>query len=244
MPPNGLTLGGLIQTNIDNLMSSVSGSNGGAQFQGVHPLQQKNPSYYIAFCNAVGGGLISGGPVIGFTTTDSGVAGSPPVTGAGIGVGIFIDKEFFREQAYTNARNAILAKFSQTVHDPYPPGEENTGQFLDAICNGIATSVHDYYQTAWSLTSVHPQIYQGAGAINDGQFFGLSPSAIASAIESLLPNFQGEFLPDLIQAISEAYVLTITTKAVGTVTITGACVSSDSQVCGIPSSGAGTGTAS
>jgi hypothetical protein len=233
----------MIQTEVDGLMAAIQGTSK-IKFQGVHPLLQKNPAYYIQFCNAIGQGLINGGPVIEFTTNDTGLSASPLIPGTGLGIGIFIDKDFFRENAYTNARNAIIERFQRTYNDPYPPGPDNTGQFLDAICNGVATSVHDYYTTAWTLNSVHPQIYQGTGLITDGQFSGISSGAIASSIQSYLSGFQGEFYPELIQAIADAYVLTITTMATGTVTITGTCVPSISQVCAIPSTGHGTGVAS
>jgi hypothetical protein len=240
MSPSGPALGSLIQTNVDSLMAAVTGkTEHGIAFKGVHPLLQKNPQYFIELCNAIGEGLIEGGPVIDFTTLDTGLGGSPFVEGVGAGLGILINKDFFRENAYTNIRNAIIARYGRTTHDPYLPRPYNTGQFLDAICNGVAISVYNYYQTVWTLTSAHPEVYMGTGLIEDGDFYGISADPIAGAIRSHLPNFRGDFYPEMVQGIADAYVLTITTQATGTVTITGTCDESVSQRCGLQTTGSG-----
>jgi hypothetical protein len=83
----------------------------------------------------------------------------------------------------------------------------------------------------------------GTGAINDGQFSGLVATAIQGSIQSLAFNLEGSFWPTLAQAVSESYVALIEQHSTGMVTITGTCVPSISQVCGIGGTGTGTGTA-
>jgi len=234
MPVVGPVLSGLIETNVDSFMGAL---------HGVHPLSQENPAYFIALCTAVGTGIALGSPLITFTTSDSGLTAVPPVPGVGSGIGIVIDDSYFREQIYINARNAILARFGETNHDPYPPSAGNSGEYLDALAHGIAVSVKTHFSTAWILTSAHPQVYQGTGTISDGNFSGLSSSLVKSSIVASGPTLLGIYFPDLAQAIADAYVSTIETMSTGTVTITGVCVPSISQVCAVPGSGSGTGTA-
>jgi hypothetical protein len=187
--------------------------------------------------------MASGSPLINFTTADSGSAGAPLVTGTGTGIGIIVDAAFFKQDLYTRARAAIIARFGTTRHDPYPPGLHNSGELLLALCKGIADSVATHFTTAWTLNSTHPQIYVGTGLINNGHFSGLSAGTIAPLIQAAAPSFIGVYWPDLCQAIAESYVETIHNHSTGTVTITGTCVPGPSQVCGIGSSGTGTGVA-
>lgn len=234
MPVSGSALSALIQSNVDSRMAAV---------EGFHPLLQRNPHFYIELCNAIGNGIINGGPVIDFTTNDTGVEGSPLVPGVGSGIGIVTDPTFFIQDAYTRIRNYVIADFGRTLHDPYPPGPKNSGRFLLALVTGINDAFLAYYPTAWTLASTHPQIYRGTGIINDGQFFGLSASTIQSTIIAGAPDFRGRFWPRLAQAIAESYVALIEQHATGQVTITGVCVPSISQICEIGASGNGTGTA-
>lgn len=234
MPASGAALAALVQSDVNSRMTAV---------EGYSPLAQKNPSYFIEMCTAIGTGIISGGPTITFTTQDTGNEGAPPVTGTGTGVGIMPDGSFLVPDLYTRIRGYILAEFGKTSHDTYPPRPKNSGQFLLALCEGINDAILTYYPTAWTLASTHPQIYSGTGQITDGNFGGLSAPAIQGAIISGAPNFIGRFWPKLAQAISESYVALIEQHATGMVTITGTCVPSPSQVCGIGGSGSGTGTA-
>jgi len=234
MPVVAPVLSALIETNVDTYMAAV---------RGVHPLNQRNPAYFVALCTAIGTGIALGSPLITFTTADTGLSGIPPVPGVGAGVGIVIDDAYFREQIYTNARTAILSRFGKTRHDAYPPSQGNSGEFLDALAHGVATSVKTHFATAWILASGHPQVYAGAGVINDGNFGGLSSSLVKSSIIASGPTLLGIYFPDLAGAIADAYVSTIETKSTGSVTITGACVPSMAQVCGIPTTGSGAGTA-
>jgi len=234
MAASGSALAALIQADVDTRMGAV---------RQVHPLGQKNPSYYIEMCQAIGNGLITGGPVISFTTNDTGNQGAPLVAGTGAGVGIITDPSFFIQDAYTRIRGYIQADFGRTLHDPYPPSQGNSGEFLLALVTGINDAFMSYYPTAWTLVSAHPQIYSGTGQITNGQFSGLSASAIKSAIMALAPRFHGKFWPRLVQGISESYVELIHNHSTGMVTISGTCVPGPSQVCGIGGSGTGTGTA-
>lgn len=234
MAASGSALAALVQTNVNSRMSAV---------RGHAPLSQPNPSYYIQFATAIGTGIISGGPVIDFTTDDTGNMAAPLIPGTGNGIGIVTDPSFFVEDLYTRTRGYIIADFGKTSHEAYPPSSGNSGQYLLALCEGINDSILSYYPTAWTLSSNHPIIYMGTGIISDGEFSGLSASAIASAIVSGASNFTGVFWPRLAQAISESYVELIEQHSTGMVTITGVCVPSSSQVCGIGGSGTGTGTA-
>jgi len=234
MAVSGSALAALIQTNVDARMAAVSN---------IHPLSQGDPSYYTEMCQAIGLGIINGGPIITFTTSDSGNKGSPPVTGTGSGIGIITDSSFFIQDAYTRIRGYIQADFGVTTHDPFPPGPTNSGRFLLALVTGINDAFMSYYPTAWTLVSTHPQIYSGVGQINNGQFSGLSASAIKSLIVAGAPRLKGKFWPRLAQAIAESYVLLIEQHSTGQVTITGTCVPGGSQVCGISANGSGTGIA-
>lgn len=236
MPVSGSALAELIKTNVDNRMAAVLG-------RGIHPLDQHNPFYYIEFCDAIGEGIVAGGPVIDFTTNDTGYKGDPLVEGIGAGIGIVTDPTWFIQDLYTRIRNYVIADFGRTVNEPYPPGPTNSGQYLLALCEGINDSFLEYYPTAWTLASTHPMIYQGIGIINDGQFSGLSAIAIQASIESFAPDLRGRFWPRIAQAISESYVLLIEQHATGQVTITGTCSSGISQMCGISGTGNGSGTA-
>lgn len=234
MAASGSVLASLIQSDVDSRMAAI---------RGHHPLLQKNPSYFIEFCHAIGIGIIQGGPVIDFHTTDTGNGGEPLVVGTGAGIGIVIDYSFFVQDLYTRIRNYVIQDFGRTLHDPYVPRPGNSGQYLLALCEGIADALSSYYPTAWTLVSTHPQIYMGTGIINDGQFFGLSAPAIQADILAAAPRFIGRFWPRLAQAISESYVLLIEQHSTGMVTITGTCNASIDQICNISSTGIGTGTA-
>ena len=237
MPPSGSALAALIRADVDARMAAIAGH---------HPLQQRNTHYYIELCDAIGNGIIGGGPIINFTTVDAGLAGVPLVEGIGTGIGIITDPTFFVQDLYTRIRDYVIQDFGRTIHDPYLPGPGNSGEYLLALCQGINDALMSYYPTAWTLASIHPQIYMGTGLINDGQFFGLSISAIQAAIIAGAPDFRGRFWPRLAQAIAESYVGLIEQHSTGTVTITGTCIISITppQTCGITGVGVGSGVAS
>lgn len=234
MSVSGSALAALVKSDVNARMQAI---------RGYAPLQQRNPRYYIEFADAIGMGIITGNPVIDFTTNDTGNQGSPLVQGIGAGIGIVIDYNFFVQDLYTRIRTYVIEDFNRTLHEPYPPGPGNSGQYLLALCQGIADAISTYYPTAWTLASTHPQIYMGTGIITDGQFSGLSAPSIQAAIQSGAPNFIGRFWPRLAQAISESYVELIENHSTGMVTITGTCISSLSQTCGIGGTGNGMGTA-
>ena len=234
MPVSPAALAALVQTSVNSRMSAVSG---------YAPLAQKNPAYFIQMCTAIGSGIILGSPVIGFTTSDIGFSGTPPIPGVGSGVGIVTDPTFLIEDLYTRIREYVISQFGKTSHDPYPPGPTNSGQYLKALCEGINDAILAYYPTAWTLVSAHPLVYAGSGSIAAGNFTGVVPTAIQSQIISLSPTLQGSFWPKLAQAIGESYSALIEQHSTGTVTIVGVCVPSLAQVCNLPGAGAGTGTA-
>lgn len=243
MPVVGPVLGNLIKTKMDSYMNSVSGKS---------PLSQDNPSYFIAMCTAIGTGIATGSPALTFTTSDSGFKGGPPPTasvppyipGTGSGVGITVDDAFFKEKIYTTIRSSIISEFGDTSHEPYPPSGSNSGQFLLAIAKAVSESVKEHFLTAWTLTSTHPTVYSGSGTIGNGNFSGLVPAAVKSAIQSAAPTLQGPMWPKFCEGIAQAYVDTIHTKSTGNVTIIGVCVPNTSLVCNIPASGSGSGAAS
>jgi len=234
MPVIPSVFASLVQSDVDSRMAAI---------RGYHPLSQKNPMYYIEFCQAIGMGIVKGAPSILLVTNDSGSAGSPLVPGVGAGIGIVTDPTFFIQDLYTRIRNYVIADFGRTLHDPFPPRPGNSGQYLQALCEGINDAFLSYYPTAWTLVSTHPQIYMGTGLITDGQFSGLIATAIQAEIIQGAPNFIGRFWPRLAQAIAESYVALIELHSTGTVTITGTCVPSDDQVCNIGSTGNGSGVA-
>ena len=193
MAVSALALAALVKSDVNSRMQNV---------RGFAPLNQRNPSYYIEFANAIGMGIISGASTIDFTTTDTGNKGDPLVPGTGAGVGIITDPTFFVEDLYTRVRNYVIQDFGRTLHEPYPPSRGNSGEYLLALCEGINDAILSYYPTSWTLMSAHPEIYMGTGIVNNGQFSGLSASAIQAAIISGAPNFIGRFWPRLAQAIS------------------------------------------
>lgn len=234
MTASGPALAALIQSNVDSRMAAV---------RGVHPLGQRNPSYFIEMCIALGNGIVTGGPVISFLTNDTGFTGTPFVAGAGAGIGIIPNPTFLVQDLYTRIMGYIQADFGRTLHEPFPPSSGNSGEFLQALCAGINDALLAYYPTGWTLVSAHPQVYAGSGTVSDGQFSGLSAPTIKTTIQGLAPRFIGRFWPRIAQAVSESYVALIEQHSTGTVTITGACVPSMSQVCSVPGAGTGSGVA-
>jgi hypothetical protein len=236
MPVIAPVLGQLIQQNVNRRMRQMADYSG--------PLAQKNPAYFIMMCNAIATGIQLGAPVIAFTTTDSGVTSAPPVPGVGTGVGIKVDAEKFAERLYTLVRSKMKARFGDTSLEPWRPPADGAGRFTEALCRGIAESVQRHFATCWILTSAHPIIYMGSGKITKGKFRGVAGAAVAAAIQSAAPLLsKGPAWPIFCQAVGEAYQATIQQDATGEVRIFGVCVPSITQVCAIPASGSGAGTA-
>lgn len=235
MPVSPAALAALVQTNVNSRMGAVGG---------YFPMNGKITSYFIEFCQAIGKGIILGGPSIAFTTSDTGFTGTPLVAGAGVGIGITVDPTFLAQDLYTRIKNYVTADYGRTLSEPYPPSEGGYGQYTLALCQGINDALLAYYPISWALVSAHPQIYAGSGTIADGQFTGLVAPTIKTAILTAAPSFLQEgFWPRLAQAVSESYVALIEQHSTGTVTITGACAPGPSQVCSIPGTGAGSGVA-
>lgn len=221
----------LLQTKIDGFMQPLGGK----------PLGQKRPQFFIELCTAIATGLAAS--AITFLTTDTGVTSAPPKPGTGAGVGINMNKEFFSETLYTILRNQTLAQFGKCVHEAWPPSS-GTGLFLKALTDGISEATEEHWKTAWILASAHPVITVGVGMIPKGSFALTNESSVASTMAAAAPNMRGPYWPEMCKKIAEAYGIAIGTESWGQVVISGVCVPSESQVCGIPSAGVGTGVAS
>jgi hypothetical protein len=237
MPAIPEALGGLVLNKVRKNFTAL----------GHDPMSGRNPSYFIEFCTAIGKGIAKGTPTLTFETKDSGATAVPPIPGVGTGVGVKVDSDYMSQKIYTAARNAVIQKFNQTMHDPWPPKEGNSGLYLKALSDGISEAVKEHYSSCWILTSAHPQIYAGSGIINPNsgsKFSGVIDSAVAAAITAFGVRMKGPYWPVFCQAVAKGYKDGIENKATGTVTITGICVPSQSQACNIASSGSGTGAAS
>jgi hypothetical protein len=256
MAVNGDLLATLLKTRMDAKFKSVIPYSG--------PLAQNNPSYYLQFCDAIGKGIIDGSPVINFITKDIGLSGGPPIVGTGNGIGIKMDKNWFLKNLYIEIRDSSLANYGTTSHPPWcddwdaindplnplppehcslNPNQYNPYNFLTAMCEAIAECVSEHNEDFRILQSTHPTVYLGQGEIEERGFIGLVPNAISSAILGYGSNFTGSFWPVLCEKIGSIYARTIMEHSTGKVIITGSCVPSTSQVCGLPGVGAGTGTA-
>lgn len=234
MPAIGPVLTQLIMTKMSSNMKAISGTD---------PMGQKNPAFFIAFCTAIGNGIALSTKALQFTTQDKGGAGAPPVPGVGVGVGITIDDQHFSKAIYTKARDNVKKQYKKTAHGPWP-GNKGSGRFLKAMSDAIAQGVKEHYATSWVLTSTHLQVYAGAGIIGPGSIKGVVAAATQGQIMQFGSSLAGPGFALFAKAIAEAYEETITQKASGKVQITGICVPSLTQVCGLPLSGTGIGVAS
>lgn len=255
MAVNGEVLAALIMSKMDTKFKTVRDYSG--------PLAQRNPAFFIEFCQAIGKGIVQGDPIINFVTVDVGVSGNPLVVGTGVGLGVIVDTDMFTKFLYEEVRNQSIATYGDTKHpawcdgwrmkdDPVPPpaghcsleaNPYNPYNFLTAMCEAISESVSEHYAQFRVLQSTHPQIYAGTGTIEKGGFVGVNPMAVASSIQSLGPSMKGSFWPILCTAIGVAYSRAIMEESTGEVAITGVCVPSQSSTCGISSTGIGSGTA-
>jgi hypothetical protein len=233
MPAIGPVLSQLITQKMSQKMKAISGTD---------PMSQKNPAYFKAFCTAIGNGIALGTKALIFTTQDKGSMGTPPIPGKGLGMGIIVDDKHFSKTIYTKTRSNILKQFKKTTHKPWP-GTDGSGRFLRAMAEAIAEAVKEHYAQVWILNSVHSTIYAGTGIVGAGKIQGVVAIAIQSQIIQYGPTLAGPGFMLFAKAIAEAYEETITKKATGKVQILGLCIPSQSQVCGLPSSGSGTGVA-
>lgn len=255
MAVNGELLAALVMSKMDQKFKTVRQYNG--------PLAQQNPAFFIEYCQAIGKGIIQGNPVINFATVDTGVRGTPLVAGAGMGLGVIVDTNAFTKLLYTEIRNQSIATYGKTAHpawcdewakkdDPTPPpaghcslenNQYNPYNFLTATCEAISEAVSEHYAQLRVLTSANPQVYMGTAVVPKGGFFGANPVAVGSAIQGLGPSMVGSFWPILCMAIGTAYSRAIMEESTGELVISGACIPNQSQTCGVPGSGTGTGTA-
>lgn len=238
MAASGATLTSLIQTKLNSKMQAIAG---------FAPLSQSNPTYFIQMCTAIGTGIGSNSTSLSFTTDDTGVKGQPLISGSGTGTGIIVDQAYFKEDLYTKIRQKVLDTFGHTSHQVFPPTGTNSGRYLLAIAEAISESVTEHYATAWSLSSSHSTVYAGVGAVNEGNISGLSSGAVGGSIISNAPMLVGPFWPVMAQEIAKSYVDAIHNHSTATITIVGICVPSpppNVQLCGLPASGTGSGSAS
>ena len=257
MPISGTILGATLKIKMDSKYKQVIDYSG--------PLAQQDPSGFISFCEGIANGIIQGSQTIQFVTKDTGFKGNPPKTGVGVGLGINIDTAWFTKNLYIALRQSSIDTYGQTTHpawcdewdavstpsNPLPSthcsflnNQKNPYNFLTATCEAISESISEHFSQFLFLQSSHPMVYSGTGQIEQGGLFGLIPQTIASSMSSAAPNLQGQFWPIMCQKIAEIYSQAIMTKSTGEVIITGICIPSNSQVCGIPSVGIGNGTAS
>lgn len=237
MPVEADALFGLVKQKIHDNMSAFGDYSG--------PMSQANPTYYLHFCKAISTGIADGSKVVNFTTVDTGQGGAPPVPGVGTGIGIKVDKAWFDEHLYMEMRQQAINEFGSTSHEVYPPPKGGTGGYLHAISKGVADSVAEHFITAYTLTSAHPKVYSGVGLINEGMYSGLDASNIEGLIKAAGPLLKGRFWPTLCKAVAKVYVEAIHQHSTGKVVLAGLCIPAPKplQVCGLPMSGVGVGTA-
>ena len=230
MPIISTTLTSLIQNNIDSNMRTI----------GQSPLSMKDPSFYKAMCEAFGSGLTQSTPVIQVQTLDIGSMGAPPVPGFGSGIGIEIDTDVLAKSTYEYAVKDII----NTGHSlSYPVPNSDTGAFLAAISKGLADAIGNHFLSCWTIVTSHPIVYSGSGKILPGMMSGVQQDLVKQCIMNIAPQMKGDFWPRLINAFSKAYVEAIHLKAKGKVNINGICIPAPGVLCGLPSTGAGQGTA-
>jgi hypothetical protein len=216
---------------------------------------RSNTSYYMEMTQAVGTGISDSINSAGFTTEDNGLSGIPFRSGKGIGYGIFVDREILTREIYSRIRQKSQT-FAQSIggdtghpvyNRPYiipenyeleysPP--DNNALFIFA--KGIAESVYECFSTQIILNSNHPMIYFGEGEVVS--FTAIDASIISGRIFSNSSTLLGAMWPKICDAIGEAVDYTLQNHTTGEVLITGICVPSGSQSCGIPLYGVGTGT--
>lgn len=256
MAVNGNVLALLLRNRMHDKFKLVMDYNG--------PLLQSNPSYYMNMCDAIGKGVVDATPSIQFVTADAGVVGTPPRPGTGIGQGIILDVNWFTRKLYTSLRAKFIGQYGSTSHpvwcdgwdqfgtveNPLPvnhcslhPNHMNPYNFLTAMCEAISECVSEHYAQFRVLNSTHTMVYSGVGNIQEGGFIGVDSNLVSSTIQGLGTAMQGSAWPSICQAIGESYAEAIMQHSTGEVVITGVCVPSQSQTCGVPGVGVGSGAA-
>lgn len=203
------------------------------------PMSGPAAPHFSKFCKAIAGGIATASTSMTFQTVDAGVGGMPPVPGTGVGKGLIVDVEFFTERIYTKLRNASLAQYGKTSHDPYPPHTGNSGEFLLGLAKSISESIAEHFSDAIVLNSNHAGVYIGSGKILTCS--GVPASKTASEIQSA-GSMPGSFFKTFCLALGEAYEETLAVKTTGKVVIMGVCAPGPTQLCGLPKSGSGVGT--
>lgn len=128
-------------------------------------------------------------------------------------------------------------------HCSLRPNQYNKYNFLTALSEGIAESIAEHYEEMRDLDSTHPMVYMGIGLINEGMFSGVVESNVKDMIIQEGNLMKGSFWEKLAEVVARVYTQVIHTKSTGEVEITGTCISSNSQVCGLPMIGTGNGAA-
>ena len=231
----------LLLANIDSEFASISVP--GVTYNG--PLAQPNPAYYQKFCEAIATGIAEQ-KTITATTTDDGLTGTPAVAGTGVGIGILVNALDFEERIYTHIRNFVIADYGQTSHPIYSAATSDN--FLKQLAKAVAESVQEHFETVWTYATNHPDVYSGEGIIEEGNFSGLVEATIKAAMQAAGGGLlNGSFWPRFCEAMSKAYVETIHLKAkdFDKIIISGTCTPTPipPQVCGVPGTGSGSGTA-
>jgi hypothetical protein len=173
---------------------------------GSGPLAQAKPAYFKEMMTAIGTGTVQGTQgQLTFVST----APPPPVpTPPTVGTGLKFDNEYFAKQLYSKLRTLGQAVSGKTLHDPYPPGKGNSGEFLQAICEGLGVAIKKHYSEAALLTA--PQT--GLAPVTISSFSGLVPVSISGLIMGLAPTLKGPFFPQFALAYATVYTITIHTK--------------------------------
>jgi hypothetical protein len=224
-----------VTSEVAKAMQSVSG---------VSPLAQPDPSYFKEMCKGFATGIADGISTLQFETKDAGLGSAPPIPGTGAGVGIKLDTAMLIEFCYTECRNGVIEKFGETAHDPFPPSSGNSGEFLQALIQGIIKATEEAFKSQLTLSSNHPMVYLGAGKILQGKFSGLQAADIADKIVAASPNLKGKAWKDFCLSFGKGFIKGVHEGATSEVVITGVCVPSVAQICAIPMTGQGQGTVS
>mgnify|MGYP003330554866 CR=1 FL=1 len=224
MPVIGPKLGELIRVKMIQNISALSGKS---------PEDQPRPEYFNSFCIGLGNGIAKETKMIVFKTVDSGLINPLGGTGVGTGKGIKFNSEYMVKTAYEKIRAEVIEMFGKTVHAPYPPPKNNSGEYLVAILKAIADSIKEVYETDLILTSVHYPVCTGFGFVREGNFSGLVSQNIKMSIISIIPAFNGQFWPNFAGILAESYVDTVHNHSTAEVKIIGAGAA--------PGSGAGFG---
>lgn len=199
MPLSGSSLSDLMKGHVDQNIKSIDGPG---------PLGQSDPSYFEQMMEAIGKGTVEGtSGILTFVATNP----PPPVpTPPYSAQGLIFDAAYFEKTLYNKLRTLSLSISGSTLHDPYPPSKGNSGEFLKAMCAGLATALKVHFLNAPELVS--PQTSPSSSKIDKGQFSGLIPAVISQNIISKASNLNGVFFPQFSLAYASVYTITVHTK--------------------------------